>query len=309
MTDKFNIENGVLTGVVDKNIEVAVIPNTVKVIGKSAFFKCTSLKEVIIPDSVSSIGYNAFGGCTSLKSVEIPNSVYEIGHHAFYGCTSLERAVISAGIIGESAFTRCPSLESVEMLDGVVKIEEEAFYMCDSLKSVSFPISLKVIEKKAFERCKNLESVDFSLASLDLIGEYAFRCCEKLEGLKVIAKEVGELAFGNTGIKDLLLVSKSVSKSAFAYCCSLETAKVYTEYLGQGAFEGCNNIKFVELKGINTEYDSVYDIDGDEIEGGYVHVAGEDIIRYAFVRSNGTYIVNRSKDKVDNVIVYGKKAS
>lgn len=211
---KFNIENGVLTGVVDENIEVAVIPEGVETIGEKAFSKCKSLK------------------------------------------------------------------------------------------SVSFPNSLKVIEKSAFEHCKNLESVDFSFASLDLIGEYAFRCCKKLEGLKVVAKEVGKLAFCNTGIKDLQLISKSVCESAFAYCRSLEKAKVYTEYLGYRAFEYCEKIKLVELKGVNTEYDSFYDEDGDEIEGGYVHVAGKNIIRYAFQESNMDYFEFLSED---NVIVYGKE--
>lgn len=300
---QFNIENGVLTGVVDENIEVAVIPNSVEVIGEYAFYKCKALKYVEIPNSVEVIGVNAFAGCTSLSKINIPNSVEVIGEYAFYGCTSLERAVISAKNIGDSAFGYCPSLESVVMPDDVVKIGEEAFYLCKSLKSVSFPNSLKVIAKKAFYRCENLELVDFSFASLDLIAGYAFRSCVKLEGLKVVAKEVGEYAFGNTGIKNLLLVSKSVSQSAFVACRSLERAIVYTEYLGYGAFAYCDKIKSIELKGVNKEYDSVCDINGDEIEGGYVHVAGENIIRYAFVKSNMAYYEILSED---NVIVYGK---
>lgn len=329
---KFKIENGVLTGVVDENIEVAVIPNSVKVIGKEAFLKCTSLKYVEIPNSVEVIGEFAFAGCTSLseidipnsitsigecafscsslKSVEIPNSVEVIGDYAFISCTSLERAVISAKNIGYRAFFKCKSLESVVMPDCVEKIGERAFEMCDSLKSVSFPNSLKVIEKSAFECRKNLESVDFAFASLDLIGEYAFRGCVKLEGLKVVAKEVRECAFSNTGIKDLQLVSNSVDESAFSNCHNLERAKVHTEYLGFGAFEYCDNIKSVELIGVNKEYCSGFDENGYYIDGGYMIVRGMDIIRYAFRESNVAYIENLSKDpnQVDNVIVYGDVA-
>ena len=93
------------------------IPNSVTIIGDSAFFYCTSLTSVTIPDSVTSIGAWAFGCCTSLTSVTISNSVT---------------------IIGDSAFSHCKSLTSVAIPDSVTIIEGGAFSDCDNLTDVYY---------------------------------------------------------------------------------------------------------------------------------------------------------------------------
>ena len=46
-----------------------IIPDSVKGIGDSAFYGCSSLTSIVIPDSVTSIGEAAFMGCDSLKSI------------------------------------------------------------------------------------------------------------------------------------------------------------------------------------------------------------------------------------------------
>ena len=76
------------------------IPNSVTIIGYSAFIDCTSITSITIPDSVTSIDSSAFGGCSSLKSITIPNSVTSIGYYAFYGCTSLTSVTIPKSVTG-----------------------------------------------------------------------------------------------------------------------------------------------------------------------------------------------------------------
>ena len=56
------------------------------IIGKWAFWRCSSLTSVNIPSSVTTIGDAAFGGCSSLTSVNIPSSVTTIGDAAFRIC-------------------------------------------------------------------------------------------------------------------------------------------------------------------------------------------------------------------------------
>ena len=65
------------------------IPETVKIIGISAFEGCEGLKEIEIPNSVVAIEKYAFSGCEGIVSVIIPDSVTTIGECAFYGCENL----------------------------------------------------------------------------------------------------------------------------------------------------------------------------------------------------------------------------
>ena len=85
-----------------------VFSESLKFIGGSAFFGCSSLKSVIIPNSVRSIegwfvneeGYPSYRGafqrCTSLSSVIIGNSVRFIGQNAFKGCSKLDTVICQA---------------------------------------------------------------------------------------------------------------------------------------------------------------------------------------------------------------------
>ncbi len=64
------------------SIPVTIEGKSVTSIGKSAFYKCTSLTSITIPDSVTSIGERAFSQCTSLTSITIPGGVTSIGTSA-----------------------------------------------------------------------------------------------------------------------------------------------------------------------------------------------------------------------------------
>ncbi|MBR6917448.1 MAG: leucine-rich repeat protein, partial [Clostridia bacterium] len=69
----------------------SVIPSdgSVKSIGSSAFYGCSSLTSITIPEGVTSIGSSAFYGCSQLTSVTIPVSVTSIGSSTFSDCERL----------------------------------------------------------------------------------------------------------------------------------------------------------------------------------------------------------------------------
>ena len=74
--------------------ESVVVPNTVDVftvksIGDSAFFGCSSLAYVDIPSTVTTIGLSAFSSCSSLASVVLGGGDLNIGQRAFSGCTGI----------------------------------------------------------------------------------------------------------------------------------------------------------------------------------------------------------------------------
>ena len=99
---------------------IIIIPNSVKSIGKNAFFYCESLQQIIIPDSITHIGISAFGCCYSLQQITIQISVTSIGENGFCGCVSLQQITIlnPETSIGKNAFYGCEALKQIIIPEG-----------------------------------------------------------------------------------------------------------------------------------------------------------------------------------------------
>ena len=81
------------------------IPEGVVKIGKSAFLGCHSIYEVYIPNSLKEIGKGAFFNASNVKGVNL-KCVAVIGAYAFSGCDRLSRVVVRDDcLIGEYAFS------------------------------------------------------------------------------------------------------------------------------------------------------------------------------------------------------------
>ncbi|MHB8360738.1 MAG: leucine-rich repeat domain-containing protein [Thermoplasmataceae archaeon] len=90
--------------------EMISIPITVRAIGRSAFYKCTTLKEIIMPDGVTKIGKSAFADCTNIAGVSLPHSLKVIEGLAFANCINLfEINVPEHTSIEANAFYNCPA--------------------------------------------------------------------------------------------------------------------------------------------------------------------------------------------------------
>ena len=181
----------VLKKCLNKNIEHAVIPERVVVIGKNAFQGCSGLKSIIIPEGVISIGDSAFLYCRNLESVKLPDSLVEIGKNAFHACRKLKLVLpTNVSKIGSSAFgnvaeitlapgQHCLKMDSQGVLfsgdgtilysatrplftyavpKGVQKIEDSAFHMQQHLEKITLPSTLTTIGNAAFAftKFKNL---------------------------------------------------------------------------------------------------------------------------------------------------------
>jgi len=169
-------------------VKKITIPNSITLIGETAFFICENLEEInvvsdnntytsingilfdknitklircpegkkettySIPNSVKYIEYGAFMRVESLVEIEIPNSVTSIERSAFNSCSSLERIEFNEGLsyIGEMAFKRCSSLKRVDLPSSVSTISRMAFHLCRSLEYVKIPNSVNLIEDDAF---------------------------------------------------------------------------------------------------------------------------------------------------------------
>ena len=199
MYDSRNQCNAIIETATNKLISVCkktIIPDDVTSIG-SVFSQCDFLTSIIIPDSVKSIGKYAFYGCNSLTSIVIGNGVTSIGEAAFMGCKSLTSIVIGNGVtsIWETAFDDCSSLTSIVVAEGntvydsreqcnaiihtatntlisgcqntiipesVTSIGEAAFYGCDSLTSIVIGNGVTSIGEAAFMGCDSLKSITFN---------------------------------------------------------------------------------------------------------------------------------------------------
>ena len=153
------------------------IPNSVTVIGDSAFAYCRSLTSVTIPNSVTTIKEHAFSCCFELTSVTIPNSVTFIGDNAFHYC-DIQSIIIPNSItsIGSDVFSSCDRLSSVSIPNSVTSIGDNAFSGCRSLTSITIPEGVTSIGESAFAYCRDLTSVTIP-SSVSSIGEKVFDDC------------------------------------------------------------------------------------------------------------------------------------
>ena len=136
------------------------LPETVTVIGASAFDYCDDLTEFTITNNITSIGDSAFGS-TGLKRIIIPESVKSIGICVFWYCEDLEEVIIQANItdIPVQMLRSCYSLAKVDIPDSVESISSGAFWGCSNLSEIVLPENVSEIEEDVFLDCSKLASI------------------------------------------------------------------------------------------------------------------------------------------------------
>lgn len=115
-------------------------------------------KNVSVPDTVEVIGESAFEDKSHIELVVLPNSVKRIEAYAFWGCDSLDTVVLGRGLteVGEYAFAGCKGLEQMTIPSNVTTIGAQAFGDCVNLTDISIPVETVSIAEDAFLGCANL---------------------------------------------------------------------------------------------------------------------------------------------------------
>lgn len=112
----------------DRTLEKVTMPDTVDVIGVSAFAGCSELKEAVFSANLKKIDIKAFEN-SGLINVVLPVSVESIEAGAFSGCENLETIFLPKGIemIPQDVLRGTPNLKTVTIAAEKVLIDKDAF--------------------------------------------------------------------------------------------------------------------------------------------------------------------------------------
>lgn len=242
-----------------------ILPNSVAVIGSSAFCSCFSLKcSLIIPNSVISINTQAFSDCSGLTgSLTIPSTVTTIGSRAFIncsgftGCLTIPNSVTS---IGDNPFSGCYGLEQIIVESGNAVydsrgncnaiINTSTNQLISGCKNTIIPSSVTSIGNYAFYNCQGLTGVLDIPNSVTSIGSSAFYDCNGLTGALVVPNSVtsisGSAFYDCNGLTSLTIPNSvtSIGNSAFRGCSGLISLAIPSSIttISEGTFYGCSGL-------------------------------------------------------------------
>lgn len=240
-------------------------PDTVKYIGKYAFYEC-QLTGAEFGTGMISISEYAFASCAKLRSVTIKEGLKEIGDYAFQGCLKLKYVYNDAGKeglpttlerIGTYAFdgtdywtrtfdgpvyigkwlvgweTRGTPVATVTIKPGTVGIADWAFYGSDGLTTVNLPESVTRIGRYAFAYCASLSTIILR-PGIEKIEEFTFYQCAALSQIEIpsTVQSIGYSAFNKcyslTSVT-IPLATKTIDDYAFFKCTALAELTFETE--------------------------------------------------------------------------------
>ncbi|HJB74949.1 MAG TPA: leucine-rich repeat domain-containing protein [Candidatus Eubacterium faecale] len=230
----------------------------------------------IIPDSVTIIGESAFVGNETLQDITIGNNVTDIKQRAFDGCTALTDITFGSGLknIGGEAFASCTALTEVVIPEGVTEIES-CFQFCTNLKNITIPASLTKIWGTPFWCCTSLEKIivdsdntsycsqDGVLFNKDKTELIAYPAGDDRTAYEIpdSVTKIDMFAFYNCSNLIEITIPNSVTyidQGAFSGCSNLKNAIIpeSVTYIGVGLFEDCNSLESVIVLNPDCEIDA-----------------------------------------------------
>ena len=213
------------------DVTQALLPSSVRVIGRYAFWNAANLTTVTLPEGLDTIGNSAFDRCSQLGSVVIPSTVKHIGKYAFSSAfkedgsssVTIDDASCSLGN-GVFAYSY---MGNVNLGDCVTTIGSDAFSHCDNLDSIIVPNSCTYIAPRAFcynffNRLKKIHLPD----NLDTIRDELLHGCTELEEVNIPQSVV---YIGEMALAELFHVTELSLPAGLTY-------------IGPWAFGSCTNV-------------------------------------------------------------------
>lgn len=115
-------------------------------------------ERVTIPDTVEVVGESAFENNQKVQFVVIPKSVKRLDAYVFWGCNNLEEVVLGKGLtaVDEYSFAGCTGLKQITIPENIQSIDAQAFAGCVNLTDIYIPATVTGIAEDAFLNCDNV---------------------------------------------------------------------------------------------------------------------------------------------------------
>ena len=251
-SDSFQVKNGMLISLKDQRVISAyrsakgkiVVPEGIRIIGKSAFKGCNKITAFSLPKTLTTIEDYAFQSCYGVtRSLVIPAGVTEIGEGLFFN--AMERVVKKNG---KSGYAPVPII--IEKGNPVLEMVDDALI------------------DNGTHRLIHYHDPSFTDGSYTVpdgitrIGEYAFASFHKTEIiLPESLTEIGRCAFRGCRFAKITIPDSVVKIDHYAFisCSMLESINLPDglRQIAKNAFQGCTqlgepdcpeNVEFLELK-------------------------------------------------------------
>ena len=161
-------------------------PESLREIGKHAFWGCKNLKEIKFNEGLTSIGLEAFI-YTDLESVDLPSTLnfldwtpFECKMNAHYlnekFYSDINGVLFSADETSLILYPRRVHEESIEVPETVTRIESYAFER-NTAKEIEIPDGVHELQGSLFSGCQNLRTITLrsTLPSLIMIDKETFK--------------------------------------------------------------------------------------------------------------------------------------
>ena len=212
------------------------------------------LEKVILPEGIKEIGKMAFSNTRELNTINLPESLTTLGDMAFYNAFGDGKLVIPQNVttIGNNALYST-GLKEIDFLNKMDVIPDQMMYENRNLEKVVLPDGLKEIGVNAFEYCKKLTTIKLpdSLTRLG-VGAFAYAFDPDKNVSIEIPKNLETIessAFYQSGLKEVNVLSETVSSSMFASSVNLEkvTLSDGVKEISSNAFASCVRLKTINF--------------------------------------------------------------